>query len=546
MSLATYDVKQELVKLTQNFFSIDHQFSELKNLLTDKKTIPWIHNQIVDQLSQIKKSDEIAMIARLEKSAYEQQMKEDDDEKNRDVEELRQDLLQRNDLTRQLEILRVRKEQYERELLIRNTVPHVHTHPDTPVIHQHPSQPISAPLLNPNNHVHTHLEATLSSQDIELSIQKINRRISEINKELEILDSRNNAREIRRGDREKRLQARLNYVQKTAGVINTLSPDNQKKLLSNIEKEKKSLTQQHSSLLLKADQLNYSIFLEQFELSLQIMQGPFQEVDALQTIVKRMKGHLNYKEKAASIQSRLDNTVLTIGENLRRLTRLNSQLSSLQLANPDLTRRNERLEEQNRELLESYNSHIKTRNKLFFPTLVLSGLSLLFSIPLILTLTGIIPYAIAPAVLLTLVIAPPALLLLAGLGVGIATITYAVKAYFNNSTIESNKETIENNRRQMGANQKEIYTLENQTIPNLKKELLQNEGIQNRLTDELQYFESLAEQALKQAKEVEPHAYPYRPFFNSEVAVHQHPSVDNGIVTPSAPPLDPLYPTVRH
>ncbi|WP_457609288.1 Dot/Icm T4SS effector LegC3/PpeA, partial [Legionella pneumophila] len=505
MSLATYDVKQELVKLTQNFFSIDHQFSELKNLLTDKKTIPWIHNQIVDQLSQIKKSDEIAMIARLEKSAYEQQMKEDDDEKNRDVEELRQDLLQMNDLTRQLEILRVRKEQYERELLIYNTVPHVHTHPDTPVVHQHPSQPISAPLLNPNTHVHTHLEATLSSQDIELSVRKINKRISEITKELKILDSRNNAREIRRGDREKRLQARLNYVQKTAGVVNTLSPDNQKKLLSNIEKEKKSLTQQHSSLLLKADQLNYSIFLEQFELSLQIMQGPFQEVDALQTIVKRMKGHLNYKEKAAAIQSRLDNTVLTIGENLRRLTRLNSQLSSLQLANPDLTRRNERLEEQNRELLESYNSHIKTRNKLFFPTLVLSGLSLLFSIPLILTLTGIIPYAIAPAVLLTLIIAPPALLLLAGLGVGIATITYAVKAYFNNSTIESNKETIESNRRQMGANQKEIYTLENQTIPNLKKELLQNEGIQNRLTDELQYFESLAEQALKQAKEVEPH-----------------------------------------
>ncbi|ANH13060.1 TPA: Dot/Icm T4SS effector PpeB [Legionella pneumophila] len=546
MSLATYDVKQELVKLTQNFFSIDHQFSELKNLLTDKKTIPWIHNQIVDQLSQIKKSDEIAMIARLEKSAYEQQMKEDDDEKNRDVEELRQDLLRRNDLTRQLEILRVRKEQYERELLIRNTVPHVHTHPDTPVIHQHPSQPISAPLLNPNNHVHTHLEATLSSQDIELSIQKINRRISEINKELEILDSRNNAREIRRGDREKRLQARLNYVQKTAGVVNTLSPDNQKKLLSNIEKEKKSLTQQHSSLLLKADQLNYSIFLQQFELSLQSMQRPFQEADALKAIVKRMKEHLNYKEKAASIQSRLDNTVLTIGENLRRLTRLNTQLSSLQLANPDLTRRNERLEEQNRELLESYNSHIKTRNKLFFPTLVLSGLSLLFSIPLILTLTGIIPYAIAPAVLLTLVIAPPALLLLAGLGVGIATIIYAVKAYFNNSTIESNQETIESNRRQMGANQKEIYTLENQTIPNLKKELLENEEIKNRLTDELQYIENLAEQALKQANEVEPYVYSAMPFFNPEVVVHQHPSVGNGIVTPSAPPIDPLYPAVRH
>ncbi|HAT8180832.1 TPA: type IV secretion protein Dot, partial [Legionella pneumophila] len=257
---------------------------------------------------------------------------------------------------------------------------------------------VSAPLLNPNTHVHTHLEATLSSQDIELSIQRINRRISEINKELETLDSRNNEREIRRGDREKRLQARLNYVQKTAGVANTLSPNNQKKLLSNIEKEKQSLTQQHSALLLKADQLNYSIFLQQFELSLQSMQRPFQETDALKAIVKRMKEHLNYKENAASIQSRLDNTVLTIGENLRRLTRLNSQLSSLQLANPDLTRRNERLEEQNRELLESYNNHVKTRNKLFFPTLILSGLSLLFSIPLILTLAGIISYVMAPAV----------------------------------------------------------------------------------------------------------------------------------------------------
>ncbi|HAU1150440.1 TPA: type IV secretion protein Dot [Legionella pneumophila] len=546
MSLATYDVKQELVKLTQNFLSIDHQFSELKNLLIDKKTIPWIHNQIVEQLSQIKKSDEIAVIARLEKSAYEQQMKEDDDEKNRDVEELRQDLLQRNHLTRQLQIVGVRKEQYERELLIRNTVSHVHTHPDTPVVHQHPSQPVSVPSLNPNTHVHTHLEATLSTQDIELSIQRINRRISEITKELEILDSRNNAREIRRGDREKRLQARLNYVQKTAGVINTLSPDNQKKLLSNIEKEKKSLTQQHSSLLLKADQLNYSIFLEQFELSLQIMQGPFQEVDALQTIVKRMKGHLNYKEKAASIQSRLNNTVLTIGNNKGRLERLLSNLSSLQLANPDLTRRNERLEEQNRELLESYNTHIKTRNKLILPTLILSGLSLLFSIPLILTLTGIIPYAIAPAVLLTLVIAPPALLLLAGLGVGITAITYAVKAYFNNSTIESNQKTIESNRRQMSTNQQEIYTLENQTIPNLKRELLQNEEIKNRLTDELQHIENLAEQALKQANEVEPHIYSSMPFFNPEVIVHQHPSVSNGTVTPSAPPLDPLYPVVRH
>ncbi|HHL3491745.1 TPA: Dot/Icm T4SS effector LegC3/PpeA [Legionella pneumophila] len=546
MSLATYDVKQELVKLTQNFFSIDHQFSELKHLLIDKKTIPWIHNQIVEQLSQIKKSDEIAVIARLEKSAYEQQMKEDDDEKNRDVEELRQDLLQRNHLTRQLEILRVRKEQYERELLIRNTVSHVHTHPDTPVVHQHPSQPVSVPLPNPNTHVHTHLEATLSTQDIELSIRRINRRISEINKELEILDSRNDEREIRRGDREKRLQARLNYVQKTAGVTNTLSPNNQKKLLSNIEKEKKSLTQLHSSLLLKADQLNYSIFLQQFELSLQSMQRPFQEIDALKAIVKKMKEHLNFKEKAALVQSQLNNTIHTIGKHTSTLERLQSKLRSLQLANPDLTRRNERLAEQNRELLESYNNHTKTRNKLLLPTLILSGLSLLFSIPLILTLTGIIPYAIAPAVLLTLVITPPALLLLAGLGVGIAAITYAVKAYFNNSTIESNKETIESNRRQMGTNQQEIYTLENQTIPNLKRELLQNEEIKNRLTDELQYIENLAEQALKQANEVEPHIYSSMPFFNPEVIVHQHPSVSNGMVTPSAPPLDPLYPVVRH
>ncbi|MGX6642165.1 type IV secretion protein Dot [Legionella pneumophila] len=546
MSLATYDVKQELIKLTQNFLSLENPFSELKNLLIDKKIVTEIHNQIAVQLYQIKKSDETAVITRLEKSAYEQQMKEDDDEKNRDIEELRQDLLQRNHLTRQLQILGVRKEQYERELLIRNTVSHVHTHPDTPVVHQHPSQPISAPLLDPNTHVHTHLEATLNSQGIELSIQRINRRISEINKELETLDSRNNEREIRRGDREKRLQARLNYVQKTAGVANTLSSNNQKKLLSNIEKEKESLAQQHSALLMKAKQLNYSIFVEQLELSLQTMQRPFREIDALKAIVKRMKEHLNYKEKAASIQYQLNNTVRTIGENTSSLERLQSKLRSLQLANPDLTRRNERLAEQNRGLLESYNTHTKTRNKLLLPTFILAGLSLLFSIPLILTLAGIIPYVIAPAVLLTLVIAPPALLLLAGLGTGIAAITYAVKAYFNNSTIESNEETIESNRRQMGTNQKEIYTLENQTIPNIKKELLENGEIKNRLTDELQYIEDLAEQALKQASEVEPYAYSSMPFFNPEVIVHQHPSVSNGMMTPSAPPLDPLYPVVRH
>ncbi|KGP63610.1 type IV secretion protein Dot [Legionella norrlandica] len=541
MSLASYDVKQELIKLTKNFLSIDHPFTELKDLLVNKKPIHLIHNQIAGQLSQIKNLDDLAITSRLEENAYQQQIKEDEEEKRRDIEEMRQDLRQKNKMTDELQSIKALKEQYDRQLLVYT---HVHSHPDTPVVHQHPSQPVPVTLLNPNSHVHTHLEASLSRQDLERKIEVINRRILVITREFNTLAFREDEREIRRGNREKRLQARLGYVERKTGVTDTLTSVNRENLISNINRERKAIEQQYSSLLLKAEQLSYSIFLEEFERSLQITRRPSQEIEALRTIVRKMKEHLDYQQKAANIQLQLNRTVQAISENNSTLQQLNSKLVSLRLANPNLTKSNDNLEKENTGLRKLYDNHTKIRNKLIPPALTLSGLSLLFSIPLILTLAGIIPYAIAPAVVFTLVIAPPAILLLAGLGVGIAAITYAVKAYLNKSAIESNRETIENNTKQMSTNRQEIDTLENQTIPTLRQTLLQNEGSQILLTNDLQYAETLAKQALNQAKEVEPYVYSSTPFFKPDVNAQQHPSaLGNTITTPSAPPYESLYPT---
>lgn len=564
MSLANYDVKQELIKLTQNFLSIDYQFSELKDLLTNKKPISSIHEQITKKLHQIRDSEKSEAISRLENSAFQQQISEDENELMRDLQEKRKDLNQRNILNEELQHKKILKAEYERQLLIYTVPTNTHVHPDTPTVHHH--TPSVSVTLTPNPNVHTHSEASISRQDLESRLYKLNRRISEITKELQDLDLRRDQREIRSQNREKRSLARNNYLAKkelTANpssllrfvydpkkidtITETLSSTNQRKLTSNIEKELKTIEQQCSSLISKAEQFNYSVFLEQLEPYLQTARRPFQEIEALRTISVRMKDHLSYQKKAANIQLQLNSAIRSIGENKNTLERLNSKLNSLRLANPNLTKKNVSLEEENKKLSESHDAHIKTRNKLIFPTLLSSGLSLLFSIPLILTLTGVIPYVIAPALLLTLVIAPPALLLLTGLGFGIAAMIYAVKAYMNNSAIQSNQETIENNRQQMGTNLQEIYTLENQTIPNLQKTQSQNESTKNRLEDELQHAEALAEQALKQAKEIEPYIYSSTPFFNPEVTVHKHPSETNTLVNPSAPPYEEtLYPVITH
>lgn len=180
-----------------------------------------------------------------------------------------------------------------------------------------------------------------------------------------------------------------------------------------------------------------------------------------------------------------------------------------------MTAANEELVSRNLELTAMKEHHANLRHRLGTPALLLFGLTFLFSIPLILTISGVIPFFIAPALLYILVSAPPTILLLSTIGVGIAAIVFSFKMHSNESAIKSNLQAIETNSNQMSRNSQNLKSLETLTIPTLDMQIKKDENLRDQLMLSLQKLQRQAAQAFQKAKEVECLSYANSSLLNS-------------------------------
>lgn len=493
MFLDKFDINQQLKSQFNTFLNSNISFYELKALLTGKKTIPVVHSQLVDMLLERKRLELINILAKKQDYLTAMAALEFQDENKSSAydsiytavttEGILDDVTQRADdqfndrLIREREEKQQARTRLEQQLLVNELIVQV-LGPTKSVVYQHPP---------------TYINSFEVKCQIETDIATLTNRIIDIERDLSGIAKRANERNNRREEREAHLNAVIKYHQKRPLDLSNHYKNN----------PNRDIHEKCNGLITEADQLNYSVFLEQFELYLEHNNRPAQEIEALGKVLQLMKQHLVHEQKVAKLQSKLNSTLVTIVQDEQTLELTQQKLIPLIQVTSDLTTTNERLKNENIELSKSQEENTQTRNRLLYPTLILTGAGLLAAIPLILTLVGVIPYFIVPPLLLTLVITPPVLLLAVGIGFGIATLAYAIKGMLNNFSITTNEKTISDNLSRMDTEVYDMDIIQKDTIPELEVRMADNLRNKEKLTASLNQAKKLVEHTLNQANGIE-------------------------------------------
>lgn len=528
MFLANCNIEELVTEHIKQFLADEElSFSGLKDLILSKAPIPWIHSSVTATLLKSRDSDKTEVKKNLEQQSYKAQLAEDKIQKEQDDAEALKDKKLKEVLTRELNHIPTQISEQQTELRLLHykldrlfesqAKVDVIQHSDSPMKKIKPSSSHSASIER--------LQRSINEREIKIQSlfeQEVNNKIK-----LNEVEKRASVRSQHHTKRVKRAQARIGYNSTGEDILSTLSGKNQSILLRSIQKQHHALEKKCSDLIQEADQINYPLFLEELQKYLNKKKHTLssQEVDALKSVIKYIKQHLEFEHEVINTQSSLHIKKQSISSQIVKLRELQNKLKTLKNNNPNLTAANEELVSRNLELTAMKEHHADLRHRLGTPALLLFGLTFLFSIPLILTISGVIPFFIAPALLYILVSAPPTILLLSTLGVGIAAIVFSFKMHSNESAIKSNLQTIETNSNQMSRNSQNLKSLETLTIPTLDMQIKKDENLRDQLMLSLQKQQRQAAQAFQKAKEVECLSYATSSLLNSGDTQSSDPSL---------------------
>lgn len=529
MLLANYNIQEFVTEQINSFLAEDElDFSNYKTLILNKSPIPIVHSTIVTTLNNSKKSDQIEVQKALEKQTYKNQLAEDEKQKKNGHSASLKDEELKERLTRELNHIPTLERSFTTECALLNhqlirLLEAVHHH--EPSVNKIP-KPISI-----NKYTHEIEDLRKSILDYETKIQTIIEQRKNAQMKLQEIETRTEQRLEHQKKRTRREQARVGYLSTGEGIQETLSSKNRTLLSNSITDQYKALEKKCAELIQETEQINFAWFLEQLPSHLAVtkkLTAP--EIDALKTILKLMKQHLLYEQQSVSTLDSLSKKKQSISLQLIKLQGLKVKLNTVREDNPSLTSTNQHLITLNEKLAISLDHNSNLRVRLGTPSLLLFALTLIFTIPLILTINGVIPFFIAPALLFTLVAAPPAILLIATLVCGIAAIVYSFKADSNESEIKMNKKTIENNTNLIGRNDKSQQALQTTSIPNLEVQIKKNESLRDYLEISQEKIHILSKQTFKQATKIQPILHSLPPFLgakNNQSKIHEDPELDD-------------------
>lgn len=529
MLLANYNIQEFVTEQINSFLAEDElDFSNYKTLILNKSPIPIVHSTIVTTLNNSKKSDQIEVQKALEKQTYKNQLAEDEKQKINDHSASLKDEELKERLTRELNHIPTLERSFTTECALLNhqlirLLEAVHHH--EPSVNKIP-KPISI-----NKYTHEIEDLRKSILDYQTKIQTIIEQRKNAQMKLQEIETRTEQRLEHQQQRTRREQARVGYLSTGEGIQETLSSKNRTLLSNSITDQYKALDKKCAELIQETEQINFAWFLEQLPSHLAVtkkLTAP--EIDALKTILKLMKQHLLYEQQSVSTLDSLSKKKQSISLQLIKLQGLKVKLNTVREDNPNLTSTNQHLITLNEKLAISLDHNSNLRVRLGTPSLLLFALTLIFTIPLILTINGVIPFFIAPALLFTLVAAPPAILLIATLVCGIAAIVYSFKADSNESEIKMNKQTIENNTNLIGRNDKSQQALQTTTIPNLEVQIKKNESLRDYLEVSQEKIHILSKQTFKQVTEIQPLLHSLSPFLgakSNQSKIHEDPELDD-------------------
>ncbi|KTD82231.1 Dot/Icm T4SS effector LegC3/PpeA [Legionella waltersii] len=517
MFLANCNIQELVTKQVKLFLQNEElSYSEIKALILSKAPIPKIQSAIISAFNQSKESDLKSVKKKLEEQAYKTQLQEDKKQKEKDKVEEEKDNNQKEHLKRLLRNIPSELSEHESELrqlngkLMRLIESQIQVE-----VTQNSTRTKNS--LSSNSTTNASIERVRRSMsDHEAKIQLLIEKDTNSKKQLKEIEARAKNRLDRADRRERREQARIGYSTTGEELLETLSTKNQALLNQSIKKQEEALGLKCSNLVQEAEQLNYPIFLDELEQHLNEGSSQLspQATRALHASLKLMRKHIEFEHDYVNAISSLNRKKQTISLLKNKQFELSGRLKGLRNANPKLTSSNQELKIKNVELKAAFESNSAWRQKLVMPSLLLAGLTFLSVIPMILTLSGVIPFFISPALLYALVITPPASLLLATLITGIATIVFIVKANANESALKANMQLIESNTSQMSRNSQNLNAIEATTLPNLESQIKREEGLRDQLLNSLNSSKSQADQALKQASEIEFVSFSNSPFLS--------------------------------
>lgn len=525
MILAQYDVKQHVSQVCKDFLMADTiPFSDLKKYILTYESVAPVHILVSDYLKQAKTADQQEIKAQLELRAYEEQIIEDENAKKQDSDAQAIDLQSQTENIGQRDFKVMELARYEMELnaLLLQTQPQPSVHVTHHHGYQQPEVVVTpqVPVVDNSRLVREERVRTLQQQ-----INSVRNYISQIDQTLVRINTRNKEREYRRAQREVRLQARIDYLNQNKEISFTLSEDCKSKLVNELQKEYQQLEDQCSALIRKAKEINYSSFVAQVSSYLGKNTRPLQEIEALRKIIQLMEQHLSRTNQVHYLQASLNKVNNTILDNEALVKKINQRVAEFKKENPILSQKNERLKEEIKLLEDESKEKVTARKRTVLPGLICSALGLITSIPLILTLAGVIPVFIAPTILFSLFAIPPALLLVAALGAGIIALNLTMKNNALLSKIDSNDTSIWRNKQRIQSNEQAINFADKDALTSLERKIKDDGQIKEELTQSLQEAKSASEQALKQADNTEPMQLSGLEFFNHQEQLHQHPSV---------------------
>ena len=297
MFLDNYNTNDLVAEQIKNYLSGTHcTYLQLKSFILNKRPIPEVHSNIVAFLSQAKSQDQSQIQKILENQAYKNQITEDEQQIiNARIEQLKDEEL-RARFNRELSAIPTQISTYEAEQRsIEDKINWAIYKPNINIIASQYLGPIAqlpSRVLNQQNWIAQQLRD--NSQYYQIKIQVLLEKKKIIQKKLIEIDQRADLRQQSNTEREDRAKERLSYEKTGEHIEGTLSSKNLRKLLKSVQKQHTSLQKKCDQLIEESKLIHFAFFIEQLPLHLPSMKLSPQEVDALLSVSKFVRLHLQH------------------------------------------------------------------------------------------------------------------------------------------------------------------------------------------------------------------------------------------------------------
>ncbi|CAM3041183.1 Dot/Icm T4SS effector LegC3/PpeA [Legionella worsleiensis] len=509
MLLTNFNIPELVTEQVNSYLSTNKpDFSDLRKLILAKAPVPQVHASIVAILTETKEKSNDAVRKALETQAHKNQLSEDEQQKKQEQSEETKEDEEKKRLTRELNHIPTQISTCETEIgLLHRKLNRLMEAPPQVKVSQKVSTIKGKSQSSLNEHNRSIEKIRKALTDYELKIKKLLKEQHRKQIRLREIEEHSDIRKIHQNQRNMRAQATIGYSNSGEGIEKTLSGKNRSLLMKSLKAQHEALEKKCAELINDAEQINFPSFLEELQKNLNKNTSPhltLPEVNALNTIIKLIKKHMEFEHTAQTTATSLELKKKLISSQISRLAKLKSRLNALIDNNPVLCATNQKLSSENKELFLTLDKNNKLRARLSKPALLLTTLTCLFCIPLILTVSGIMPQFLPPILLYCLFALSPASLCCATLGIGIAALVYKIKAHLNQSAIKTNELTINLNTKRMERNGHEITTMEKTTIPSLDARIKKEEDTRNLMILSLTKAQTQSQRYFNQAKQIKP------------------------------------------